>query len=373
MGRDTSKAATDSNARNTKWLTPATQQKLRRNAKTLARVTYWETDVASLRIGVPSAGVVIIFLLFQQVGAAALITASLVSVFGVFLIAKILGHLAVRHIYKEELIKQADEWKNYYEILRLSPTASLEVVDAAHKRLLHLFKDVLSEETKEIGGVSLNDVNLASEVLSDNRQRAAYDRVFWMRANAQPEQKEIVASMQSVADVMESGPRESWTPRWQTPAWLRKAGQAAVAGIIGLLPVVVGGTSLAFAKPENTLAVPFRRIAMSVAKVSAGSIELVVDIRSIAASQERSTVATAFQAMRVDANLATVTPLSEPTNDMGAFPSAEHPLYPEYLETRFSQFKYNVDEYGVVNVDASTATTSAILDNLNDLLAKLEQ
>lgn len=371
-------AGTESNVRGTKWVTPETEKELIRGARDKARVTFWYTDIASLRFGIPAVAVVTIFLLFQKAGLPAFITASLVSLTGVVLIARLRGRIAFCHIYKEDLIKQPDEWKNYYEVLRLKPNAVAADVTAGYNRMSRLFKDILSAETKEIGGISRDDVNEAFNVLSERLLRAAYDRVFWLRANSRGNSvgasgpSEIVASMQSVADVMQNRQGGEKHTNWQMPAWTRAAGQAGLAGVIGILPVVVGGTALAFAKPETSLAVPFRGIAATLAKASSGALEFVIDLRSIAASQERSVVATAFQAMRLDASLVTVAPLREPTNDMAAFPSRQHPLFPEYLETQYTQFRYNVDKYGVVEVDASWATTDAILDNLNELLAKLE-
>jgi hypothetical protein len=371
-------AGTGSKVRSTKWITPETDRALMLRARGQARVAFWYTDIASLRFGIPAVAVVMIFLLFLQAGIPAFIFSSLVSLAGVVLIARLRGRLAFCRIYKEDLIKQPDEWKNYYEILRLKPNADANDISGGYQRMSHLFQDVLSEETKEIGGTSRGDVTEAFKVLSERPLRTAYDRVFWLRSNARADSvdaagpREIVASMQSVADVMQNV-RGDKSNSWQIPAWGRAAGQVGLVGVLGILPVVVGGTSLAFAKPETTLAVPFRGMAASLAKVSAGTIQFVVDLRSIAASQERSVVATAFQAMRLDAGMVSVAPLPESTNDMAAFPSSQHPLYPEYIETRFSQFRYNVDAYGVVTVDASWATTNAILDSLNELVAKLEE
>ena len=372
-------APVDRKILNTRWITPETERKLSLSVREKARVTVWDVDISSLRFGLPAVTAGILLLLLQKVGAAALITASVVSLTGVILIARMRGRLAVRYTYNEELSKQSDEYKDYYKILFLSPAADGTAVTTAFNRLSHLFQDVLSRETKVLGGYSVEDVSEAFAVLSDRSRRKAYDRVFWLRTNVQGVQapinrgqREIVATMQSVAEVMDSPERKNHSTTLKMPSWVNTVGRSALAGFIGLLPVFVGGTSLAFAKPENSLAVPFKGIAASMAKVSSGAIQIIVDMRSIAANQERTVVATAFQAMRLDANLVTVTPARESTNDMSVFPSGEHPLYPGYLETRFSQFKYNVDEYGVVNADPSWAATNLILDSLAELLDKLE-
>ena len=66
-----------------------------------------------------------------------------------------------------------------------------------------------------------------------------------------------------------------------------------------------------------------------------------------------------------------LSPVATPTNDMLGFPSTENPLYPEYLDRRYSQFNYTVSAYGNVTVDTSVATTDAFLERIRGWLAAL--
>lgn len=359
-----------------KWISPETERKLMRAARAKARVTFWDADIFLLRFGGSAAAFVGLILLTQQAGVWPIVIALLVSLVGVVIIARMRGLNAIHIIYNQEFLKRPDEWKDYYEILRIGTKATFKEITEAHDRLVRLFNEVLSEKTKELGLFSPGDINEAFDVLSDRGRRAAYDRLFWLRTNMRgvpigdSGRHEIVTAMQSVGDGMDKFVFKGQPNRY-IPGWGRPAGQAVIAACLGIMPVVAGGTSLAFAKPDNSLSVPFRGIAVSLARVSCGALDILVDIRSIAANQERSVIATAFQAMRLDDNLKFVTPLNQPTSDMAAFPAREHPLYPEYIETRFSQFRYTVDEYGVVNVDPSLAETDAVLEKLKQLISEL--
>lgn len=63
---------------------------------------------------------------------------------------------------------------NYYEKLEVSPNASLEVIKAAYKILLHRYN--LAHDTEDQTEVHyLNQLNLAYDVLSDADKREAYD------------------------------------------------------------------------------------------------------------------------------------------------------------------------------------------------------
>lgn len=136
--------------------------------------------------------------------------------------------------------------------------------------------------------------------------------------------------------------------------------------------VTAGGSSLALARPESALAAPFRGVAIAVAEASAGAISLIEEARAVAASFERSVVSTAVQSMRITDRLPIVPAVGTPTNDMAYFPSKEHCLFPDYLDRRYSQFKYTVDSNGIVTVDSSWAITDALLAKIEDLLRRLE-
>lgn len=156
--------------------------------------------------------------------------------------------------------------------------------------------------------------------------------------------------------------------RWrQAITWQRALVTALVAVV-----VFVGGTSLAFVRPQSALAAPFRGIAEMLAQVTVVASDIIDGVRGVAAGYERQTVSTALQAMRVLDRAPSISPVATtPTNDMSGFPSTENPLYPEYLDRRYSQFNYTVSAYGNVTVDTSVATTDAFLERIMGWLAAL--
>ena len=91
------------------------------------------------------------------------------------------------------------------------------------------------------------------------------------------------------------------------------------------------------------------------------------------ATFERSVVSTALQSMRVEENLKEMPTVTAPTNDMAGFPSQEHPLFPNYLDRRFTQFQYTVDSKGIISVDTSWAITDAFLEKIEQTLDRLEK
>ncbi len=155
--------------------------------------------------------------------------------------------------------------------------------------------------------------------------------------------------------------------RWRRAITLQRA---LVTGLVALV-VFVGGTSLAFVRPQSALAAPFRGIAEILAEATVVAGDIIAETRDVAAGYERQTVSSALQAMRVIDKIRTVTPVATPTNDMSGFPSTDSPLYPEYLDRRYSQFNYTVSTHGNVTVDTSVATTDAFLDRIKGWLAEL--
>ncbi len=143
--------------------------------------------------------------------------------------------------------------------------------------------------------------------------------------------------------------------------------------IIGSLITVAGGTSLAIAQPDNDLASPFRGIATGALEVSSFIVDIFEDTREVAAKHERSVISTTLQAMRVKEGLTEVTAVAVPTNDMASFPSAAHPLYPGYLDRRFTEFKYTIDSKGTLSVDISAVTTENMLDEIQNKLQQLKE
>ena len=67
-------------------------------------------------------------------------------------------------------------WKNYYEILGVSPNAESSVITAAYRRLA---QGLHPDKTKgRVAPKIMTEINEAYEVLSDPVRRTAYDRIF---------------------------------------------------------------------------------------------------------------------------------------------------------------------------------------------------
>ena len=77
--------------------------------------------------------------------------------------------------------------------------------------------------------------------------------------------------------------------------------------------------------------------------------------------------------MRVQDGIKIVPIVTVPTNDMAWFPSPECCLFPDYLEKRFSQFRYTVSSEGNVTVDTSWATTDGYIEHIKQLIERLER
>jgi len=78
------------------------------------------------------------------------------------------------------IAKYVEYWKNYYEIIQVSPSAEPKTITTAYERLAHLYNHSLSDQTKESKFFSemMSDINEAYQILSDPIKRVAYDRVF---------------------------------------------------------------------------------------------------------------------------------------------------------------------------------------------------
>lgn len=266
------------------------------------------------------------------------------------------------------------DWKDYYEILQVSPNADAKVITASYERLADLYHHLLSE-MPSVSALSqtFNDIKEAYDVLSDPVRRASYDRVFMAKCNSQDAaitEEETIPSTGRVAQDESEGKRRR---NWGIPRWGRVTCRAVLIALILLLAIFVGGTSFAFAQPQHTMATPFRGAAITVLKAPAGAIGLIEDIRGVVAGYERNTVYTSLQSMRVVEGLRDVPPVKVPTNDMTRFPSPQHPLFPNYLDKKVSQFKYTVDSDGVVTVHTSGATTDSLLEKIEQLLHRLEE
>lgn len=251
-----------------------------------------------------------------------------------------------------------NEWKDYYGILRLKPNARTRDIEIAYRQLAKLLSGNRVKKKPQVKVYShrMAEVKEAYDVLSDSIRREAYDNEFKARY---------------VVNVL--------TPPRRRPRKVGKfevpEGAMRIAGFsfASLIFILIAGTSFAFAHPSQALAAPFRGTAIKVAEVSAEAINMIGEMRGIVAMYERSIISTALQSMRVIDGLRIVPEVTVPTNDMLKFPSSAHPLYPDYLETRYSEFLYTVDSNGSVQVDDSTATTDGFLIKINEVLSQLKE
>lgn len=127
------------------------------------------------------------------------------------------------------------------------------------------------------------------------------------------------------------------------------------------------------ANPDHVVAEPFRGPAKFLLNASSEATHLMEYVRGVVATYERNIVSTALQSMRVIEDITVIPEISISTNDMTQFPSQEYPLFPEYLDKRYSQFKYTVNSKGIIVVDTSGATTNRLLESIEDLLYRLER
>lgn len=70
-------------------------------------------------------------------------------------------------------------WKNYYEILQVSPNAKLSEIKEAYKRLARLYHPDTATDPADAG--NMVELNEAYEVLSSDIRRAIYNQVFIAR------------------------------------------------------------------------------------------------------------------------------------------------------------------------------------------------
>ena len=145
----------------------------------------------------------------------------------------------------------------------------------------------------------------------------------------------------------------------------------AFTAVVVLLFSFVSGTMTAFANPDSVLAQPFKGTAAMITESSVMPIQLIENIRGLVAGYERNIISGAVQAMRTTEELAELPETAYSTNDMSRFPSAENALFPEYLDKQYSQFRYTLDENGLVTVDTSGATTDAARESIDAMLVRL--
>jgi len=358
----------------TRWLHPDSERKAIHRARDRANAARWNLDIAVLLF------CVLTFVFILSIGQVGVFLISFVAVFGLS-IAWIIGWRRATKVFwqflEEELAKYSGDWKDYYRILRISPGANSEIINEAFTRLSEVFSKKLPNETKRLPlySLMLREINEAHQVLSDTEVRPSYDNVWWFKCNtantnlAESAKYELVNLPQSIPSTLSDTLKEL---NWGFPRISKAIRTVVIGTIIIFSSLVITGTTIVFAKPEHTLAAPFKGVAISVTKASAGAIGLIEEVRGIVAIYESKIVSTAVHSIRIDEKLERVPVVISATNDMAHFPSTEYPLFPEYLDTRYSQFRYTIDTKGIVSVDKSGTTTDAFLNRITQFISRLE-
>jgi hypothetical protein len=153
---------------------------------------------------------------------------------------------------------------------------------------------------------------------------------------------------------------------------IKNAERIILIAIISFLFIVAEGSSFTFAKPEPVSKIPFQDVTTARTKTSTAQLSFIKEAREVSTTYEHHIVSTALQLMRVTERVKAVPAVTAATNDMGSFPSPKHSLYPNYLSKRFSQFKYTVNDKGIVNVDTVVTTTDTQLERIEKWLERLE-
>ncbi len=357
-----------------RWIHPETRKKAALKARYAASASRWNLNTALSLFGL-----IILVLVMGMVKVNLILTVA-VAIFGlstVWLLARRKSKKLFGRYYEWEIARHPDEWKDYYRVLGIGPNADSEKINKAFERLSGIYSEVLSDKarTMPLYSMMFREAKEAYEALKNPVIKADYDRVFWQRYNGEKTDIEVPARS-AIVDLSHSITREvsEYLERfgWRLPGFSRTQKRVCLAVVAALLALGVSGTSLAFARPDSALAAPFRGAAMTIAQITSGAINLIDEVRSIGASSERQIVSTSLQLMRITEDVRHMNPVAEPTNDMSCFPSAEHSLYPSYLDRRYSQFSYTVDSYGIITVYTDTATTGPVLEKIKSILVNLE-
>ncbi len=276
----------------------------------------------------------------------------------------------------EELNQLPDEWKDYYQALYTNPSAKPETIAENYERISRAYREALSERSIPVYSLQRREIDEAYQILSDPISRANYDYIFWLKWNADNtkfndlSKTDLISLSQSITqEVSDLGKGLKWRIIQLNPVQKKVLRVVAIV----LLSIFVGGTSFAFVNPEHVLAAPFREVAITVSEAVVGVVEFIEVVRGVGATSERKIVSTAVQSMRVQDGMKIVPTVTTPTNDMAYFPSQECCLFPDYLDKRFSQYRYTVNSNGIVSVDTSWATTDNFIENIKQLIEKLEQ
>ncbi len=136
------------------------------------------------------------------------------------------------------------------------------------------------------------------------------------------------------------------------------ARQTAALLLVTILLVCTAGATATAAKTDSGPKNPLEGIIAVLTGAPTGPGSLLEDVQAMVAQYERSVVTESLQWMRIMERMPDVPPVTEPTNDMALFPTPQNSLFPDYLTWKYSQFKYTVDENGIVSIQT---------DNLSDV------
>jgi Ca2+/Na+ antiporter len=357
-----------------RWIHPETRKRAALNAKYAANTAKWNLNSAIFLFGII---ILVIILAMLRVNVWLNGIVAFTGLFLVWVTGQRKAKKLFRHYFEWELARHQDDWKDYYRSLGIGPSAGSEEIDKVYRRLSDIYSEVLSDGARltPLYSMMFREAKEAYSVLSDPEVKAEYDRVFWLKYNGTMTDIEVPARS-AIVDLSHSisGEISEYLKKFgcNFPSSTKTQRRVCVAVVTVLLVIGITGTSFAFARPDSALAAPFKGAAMTIARVTSGAISLIDDVRSIGASSERQVVSTSLQLMRISEDVRILVPVTEPTNDMAYFPSREHSLFPTYLDRRYSQFSYTVDEYGIITVHTESSTVDPVLDKIESLILNLE-
>jgi hypothetical protein len=289
--------------------------------------------------------------------------------------------LSAKRLFSKKSIVLDEEpyttnWKNYYEILQVEYNANTSKITSAYKHILHSYKFSISQPDKEQSHYAelCRDAQEAYEVLANYQRRRMYDQVFKAKflsvADKEPLTKEIV-KLSGLIEKSVKAVRSGMSTRTSTPS--KPILRLAIISILVVVLFLCAGTSFALAQPEHPIAQTLREPPLFILRLSDNAISLIEGTRDVTAKYERTIIQSSVSSMRVMENIQGIAPVASPTSDMSYFPSPDHPLFPTYLDRRYSQFKYILDEYGNVAVDTTIASTDSLLDKIEKTIISLEE